>query len=72
MGGKSQYIYMLYKAEVHNLRTRLPIRRKASANRMDRIVLTGLNQSLSRGIVSEECFNGIKFRTLTVVDNHTR
>lgn len=65
-------IYRLYKAEGLNLRTKRPCRRKAAANRMDRIVLTGPNQSWSMDFVSDSLFDGRKFRALTVVDNHTR
>ncbi len=65
-------IYRLYKAEGLNLRTKRPRRRKAAANRMDRIVLTGPNQSWSMDFVSDSLFDGRKFRALTVVDNHTR
>lgn len=65
-------IYRLYKAEGLNLRTKRPRRRKAAANRMDRIVLTGPNQSWSMDFVSDALFDGKKFRALTVVDNHTR
>ena len=65
-------IYRLYKAEGLNLRTKRPRRRKAAANRMDRIVLTRPNQSWSMDFVSDAFFDGRKFRALTVVDNHTR
>ena len=65
-------IYRLYKAEGLNLRTKRPRRRKAAANRMDRIVLTRPNQSWSMDFVSDALFDGRKFRALTVVDNHTR
>ena len=65
-------IYRLYRAEGLNLRTKRPRRRKAAANRMDRIVLTGPNQSWSMDFVSDALFDGKKFRALTVVDNHTR
>jgi len=65
-------IYRLYKAEGLNLRIKRPRRRKAAANRMDRIVLTGPNQSWSMDFVSDALFDGRKFRALTVVDNHTR
>lgn len=65
-------IYRLYKAEGLNLRAKRPRRRKAAANRMDRIVLTGPNQSWSMDFVSDALFDGKKFRALTVVDNHTR
>ena len=65
-------IYRLYKAEGLNLMTKRPRRRKAAANRMDRIVLTRPNQSWSMDFVSDALFDGRKFRALTVVDNHTR
>ena len=65
-------IYRIYKAEGLNLRTKRPRRRKAAANRMDRIVLTGPNQSWTMDFVSDTLFDGKKFRALTVVDNHTR
>ena len=65
-------IYRLYKAEGLNLMTKRLRRRKAVANRMDRIVLTRPNQSWSMDFVSDALFDGRKFRALTVVDNHTR
>ena len=65
-------IYRLYKAEGLNLRTKRPRRRKAAANRMDRIELTAPNQSWSMDFVSDALFDGKKFRALTVVDNFTR
>jgi putative transposase len=40
-----KHIYRLYKAEGVNLRTKRPRRRKAAANRMDRIVLIEPKQS---------------------------
>jgi putative transposase len=65
-------IYRLYKAEVFNLRTKRPRRRKAAANRMDRIELTAPNQSWSMDFVSDALFDGKKFRALTLVNNFTR
>ena len=65
-------IYRLYKAEGLNLRTKRPRRRKAAANRMDRIALSAPNQSWSMDFVSDALFDGKKFRALTVVDNFTR
>ena len=65
-------IYRLYKAEGLNLRTKRPRRRKAAANRMDRIELTAPNQSWGMDFVSDALFDGKKFRALTVVDNFTR
>ena len=52
--------------------TKRPLRRKAAANRMDRIELTAPNQSWSMDFVCDELFDGEKFRALTVVDNFTR
>jgi putative transposase len=65
-------IYRLYKAEGLNLRTKRPRRRKAAANRMDRIELSAPNQSWSMDFVSDALFDGKNFRALTVVDNFTR
>lgn len=69
-------IHKLYKAEGLNLRTDRdyfrPRRRKAAANRMDRIELNAPNQSWSMDFVSDAPFDGKRFRALTVVDNFTR
>lgn len=48
------------------------MRTKRPRRRLERPVLTGLNQSWSMAFVSDAPFNGHKFRALTVVDNHRR
>ena len=65
-------VHRIYKEEGLNLRSRRPRRNRAGAHRMERIELTGLNQSWSMDFVSDQLFDGRKFRALTVVDNFSR
>lgn len=39
---------------------------------MERIKLTGINQLWSMDFVSDQLFDGNKFRALTIVDNFSR
>lgn len=62
-------MHRIYCEEGLNLRSKRPRRSRASAHRMDRIELLGMNQSWSMDFVSDQLFNGSRFRALTVVDN---
>ena len=62
-------IHRFYCDEGLNLRSKRPRRSRSSAHRLDRIALLGINQSWSMDFVSDQLFDGRKFRALTVVDN---
>jgi putative transposase len=64
--------YRIYKEEGLNLRSKRPRRSKAAAHRQQRLVLTGPHQCWSMDFVSDELFNGRRFRALTLVDNYSR
>ena len=65
-------IHRLYCLEGLNLRTKRNKRSRAGAHRMERIKLTGINQLWSMDFVSDQLFDGKKFRALTIVDNFSR
>ena len=65
-------VYRIYKEEGLNLRTKRPRRRKAAAHRMERPEITKINQVWSMDFVSDQLFNGHRFRALTIVDNFSR
>ena len=65
-------IHRLYCLERLNLRAKRNRRSRAGAHRLERNNLTGINQSWSMDFVSDQLFDGKKFRALTVVDNFSR
>jgi putative transposase len=65
-------IYRLYCEEGLNLRSKRPKRNRASAHRLERPQLSTINQCWSMDFVSDQLFDGRKFRALTVVDNYSR
>jgi putative transposase len=65
-------IYRIYKEEGLNLRTKRPRRLKASAHRMERPEISTINQCWSMDFVSDQMFDGRRFRALTIVDNFSR
>ena len=65
-------IHRLYCLEGLNLRTKRNKRSRAGAHRMERTDLTAINQSWSMDFVSDQLFDGKRFRALTVVDNFSR
>lgn len=65
-------VYRIYKEEGLNLRTKRPRRRKAAAHRMERPIISNINQCWSMDFVSDQLFDGHKFRALTIVDNYSR
>jgi len=64
--------HRVYKEEGLNLRSKRPRRSKAAAHRMERPTNTELYACCSMDFVSDEIFDGRKFRTLTIVDNYSR
>ena len=65
-------VHRIYKEEGLNLRSKRPRRNKASAHRLERPVVNDLQQCWSMDFVSDNLFNGSRFRCLTVVDNFSR
>jgi putative transposase len=64
--------YRIYREEGLNLRSKRPRRSKAAAHRQERPVLTGPHQCWSMDFVSDQLFDGRRFRALTLVDNYSR
>lgn len=65
-------VHRIYKEEGLNLRSKRPRRNKAAAHRLERPENTNLYQCWSMDFVSDQLFDGRKFRCLTVVDNFSR
>lgn len=65
-------VYRIYKEEGLNLRSKRPRRNKAAAHRLERVENIYLHQCWSMDFVSDNLFNGQRFRCLTVVDNFSR
>lgn len=65
-------VYRLYKLEGLNLRSKRPRRNRAAAHRLDRVIPGKMHQSWSMDFVSDQLFDGRKFRALTLVDNFSR
>jgi putative transposase len=62
--------YRIYREEGLNLRSKRPRRSKTAAHRQERPVLTGPHQCWSMDFVSDQLFDGRRFRALTLVDNY--
>ena len=65
-------VYRIYKEEGLNLRNKRPRRNKSAAHRQERPVASTLHECWSMDFVSDQLFNGRRFRALTVVDNYSR
>ncbi|SDZ82564.1 putative transposase [Nitrosospira multiformis] len=65
--GKNQ-IYRLYSEEQLQLRSKLPRRRKMVVRRQAKIKPTKPNEAWSMDFVADQLANGMRFRTLTIVD----
>ena len=65
-------IYRLYKLEGLNLRSKRPRRSRSCSHRLDRLEVFKINQCWSMDFVSDQLFDGRRFRALTVVDNYSR
>ena len=64
--------HRIYCLEGLNLRKKCPRRHVSAAHRQQRPVLTGVDHCWSMDFVSDNLFNGRRFRALTVVDNFSR
>jgi putative transposase len=65
-------VHRIYKEEGLNLRSKRPRRNKAGAHRLERPDINSLHQCWSMDFVSDNLFNGHRFRCLTIVDNFSR
>src|SRR5690606_19599968 len=65
-------VYRIYKEEGLNLRSKRPRRSKAAAHRLERPEHSSLYECCSMDFVSDQLFDGRKFRALTLVDNYSR
>ncbi len=65
-------MYRVYKEEGLNLRRKRPHRNKAGAHRMERPEVSKIHQCWSMDFVSNQLFDGKRFRALTIVDNFSR
>jgi putative transposase len=65
-------VYRLYLLEGLNLRTKRNRRSRSGAHRMDRPAIQSINQVWSMDFMSDQLFDGKRFRALTVVDNYSR
>jgi putative transposase len=65
-------MYRVYKEEGLNLRSKRPHRSKSAAHRMERPDVSNINQCWSMDFVSDQLFDGRRFRALTIVDNYSR
>jgi putative transposase len=64
--------YRLYKLEGLNLRSKRPRRSRAGAHRTEKPAVEKINQVWSMDFMSDQLFDGKRFRILTLVDNYSR
>lgn len=65
-------VYRLYKQEGLVMRKKVPRRRVSFQKREVRVTASRKNERWSMDFVSDQLFDGRRFRVLTLVDNHTR
>jgi len=65
-------VHRLYKLEGLNLRSKRPRRSRSGAHRTEKPIVEQINQCWSMDFVSDQLFDGKRFRILTVVDNYSR
>ncbi len=65
-------VHRIYKEEGLNLRSKRPRRNKSAAHRLERPDINALYECWSMDFVSDQLFDGRKFRALTIVDNFSR
>lgn len=65
-------VYRLYKLDGLNLRSNRPRRSRAGAHRVDKPKVEQINQIWSMDFMSDQLFDGKRFRILTLVDNYSR
>jgi len=65
-------VYRIYCEEGLNIRAKRPKRRVSAAHRVAKEKAVAINDSWSMDFVSDNLFNGRRFRALTIVDNFSR
>jgi putative transposase len=65
-------VYRLYKLEGLNLRSKRPRRSRCGAHREDAPKVERINQVWSMDFMSDQLYDGKRFRVLTLVDNCSR
>jgi len=65
-------VYRLYKEEGLQMRNKSPRRRVSAKLRNDRSPAMKKNDCWSMDFVSDQLFNGVRIRMLTIIDNFTR
>ena len=65
-------VYRLYAAEGLSMRTKRPRRRRTASTRVQRPAVRSPDESWSMDFMSDELFDGRRFRLLTIVDRFTR
>jgi putative transposase len=65
-------VYRLYVEEGLLLRRQNPKRRKSCAVRLERPLARGTNECWSMDFMSDQLYQGQRFRILTLVDNFSR
>jgi putative transposase len=65
-------VYRLYVEEGLGIRRKIPKRRRTCRIRQERPVAQRLNESWSMDFMSDQLFDGRRFRLLTLVDNFSR
>ena len=65
-------VYRLYRAAGLSLRHARPKRNKSARLRQPKMLASAINQIWSMDFVTDQLFDGRRFRALTVVDNYTR
>jgi putative transposase len=65
-------IYRLYCLDGLNLRTKRNRRSRSGAHRIERPEINSVNKCWSMDFVSDQLFDGKRFRALTIVDNYSR
>lgn len=65
-------VYRLYCLAGLNLRSKRPLRRRMASHRLARPDVTQANDCWTFAFVSDDLFNGKRFRALTVMDQFTK
>jgi putative transposase len=65
-------VYRLYRLEDLGMRPKKPRRHVTACRRMERLVVTEVNENWSMDFMSDELYNGQRIRLLTLVDNFNR
>jgi len=65
-------VYRLYRLEGLGMRPRKPRRHVTACRRMERLVVTEVNENWSMDFMSDQLYDGRRIRLLTLVDNFNR